>query len=268
MACIIHPSGAINGWNSVLKYKLKPTLTSGAVGTSVNPLWLAKEMEGKFQSSVENNFFTCPCRVLETNLPASILLPWLGREAMPISYSNITAASYEKWPPLWQIAAWFVCPTLQCMFIQNWTVGFVPRLSHFITASVYNDRWLIQRTYRVWVLSQDWASKLPRADPQSQQMSTFKKPLSYLCYCSTKLSSLSASLMLYRFLLLPNISLLSHLSSFSSPSLSLSGCLYLSSHPPWCFSPSLQSMWLLRCLSICSPRQAQRAGATLWLLGQ
>lgn len=49
----------------------------------------------------------------------------------------------------------------------------------------------------------------------------------------------------------------------TSPSLSLSGCLYLSSHPPWCFSPSLQSMWLLRCLSICSPRQAQRAGATL-----
>lgn len=136
MACIIHPSGAINGWNSVLKYKLKPMLTSGAVGTSVNPLWLAKEMEGKFQSSVENNFFTCPCRVLETNLPASILLPWLGREALPISYSNITAVSYEKRLPLWQIAAWFVCPTLQCIFIQNWAVGFVPRLSHLITASV------------------------------------------------------------------------------------------------------------------------------------
>lgn len=77
------------------------------------------------------------------------------------------------------------------------------------------------------------------------------------------LPSFSLSVMLYQFFVLANISLLSHLSLLHSPSLSLAGCLYLSSHPPWCFSPSLQSMWLLRCLSICSPRQAQRAGATL-----
>lgn len=85
-----------------------------------------------------------------------------------------------------------------------------------------------------------------------------------------RLPSFSLPVMLYWLCILANISLLSHLSSSSSsPPLSLAGCLYLSSHPPWCFfSPSLQSMWLLRCLSICSPRQAQCAGATLWLLGQ
>lgn len=93
--------------------------------------------------------------------------------------------------------------------------------------------------------------------PQSQQISTLKKnPTQFwlshavLILLTSKHPSLITPLLL------------------SSPSLSLSGCLYLSSHPPWCFSPSLQSMWLLRCLSICSPRQAQRAGATLWLLGQ
>lgn len=74
--------------------------------------------------------------------------------------------------------------------------------------------------------------------------------------------------MLYWLCVLANISLLSHLSS-SSPPLFLSPAvsIYLPI-PLGVFSPSLQSMWLLRCLSICSPRQAQCAGATLWLLGQ
>lgn len=91
---------------------------------------------------------------------------------------------------------------------------------------------------------------LPRAHLQSQQISTLKKLVLFPPSHAVLILLTSKHLSLITPLLL------------SSPFF-LSGCLYLSSHPPWCFSPSLQSMWLLRCLSICSPRQAQCAGATL-----
>lgn len=96
-----------------------------------------------------------------------------------------------------------------------------------------------------------------------------RNTLSQLCYCSADFPLFLPLSCCTDFLVLANISLsLITPTPPQSPSLSPADCLYLSSHPPWCFSPSLQSMWLLRCLSICSPRQAQRAGATLWLLGQ
>lgn len=106
---------------------------------------------------------------------------------------------------------------------------------------------------------QTYPSMSPRADTQSLHISTLKKhsDTSVIVALTFSLSHAVQILLTSKHLSLITPLLL------SSPSLSLSGCLYLSSHPPWCFSPSLQSMWLLRCLSICSPRQAQRAGATL-----
>lgn len=162
------------------------------------------------------------------------------------------------------------------------SVDFVVRPSHRCSDDQGNDsrdRWLF---YCRDVMCPKSAEKLVRkayrlsswADAQSQQMSTLKgetrsvncvivAPTSLffsLCHAAPISSCLQTSLSL-------SLSY-HHPTSRTSPPLSPADCLYLSSHPPWCFSPSLESMWLLRCLSICSPRQAQRAGATLWLLCQ
>lgn len=96
---------------------------------------------------------------------------------------------------------------------------------------VYTDQWLwmqIQHKCSGWSENSSrtyWVSS--RVTAQSAE------PVLLLQHW---LLSFSLPVMLYWLCVLANISLITPL-LLLSPALSLAGCLYLSSHPPWCFFP-------------------------------